>query len=915
MSNYLAGMEKVRESNRKASESAGDAKAKFEAQNQSMEQIGRGLVAVGALALIGMGLAVKKFSEFDSAMSNVQAATQETTANMGLLRDAALDAGARTVYSATEAANAIEELGKNGLTTAQILDGGLDAALSLAAAGQLEVGRAAEIAAITMKQFNLEADQLPHVADLLAAGAGKAAGDVEDLAQALNQSALVANSAGLTIEETTGVLSSFADAGLVGSDAGTAFKSMLQRLTPISAESAAEMKRLGISAFDASGNFIGAADFAGVLQDKLHTLTDEQRQAALAQIFGSDAVRAANVLYDEGAEGIQKYIDQTNDSGYAAKVAADRLNNLGGDVEKLGGALDTALIKTGTGANDVLRSLTQIATGAVDAFGQLPEPVLAGGLALTALVGTVALTGGAFLLAVPKVAQFKLALATLNVSGSSVGRMLGITTGALVVAGAAFAVWADRQAKATAGAAEFQASLDESTGALTEYTRELAATKLAEGGVFEVAKKLGISQKEMTDAFLEGGDALEKIQAKFTAKNNAVDFFNGSGIAAGNAGSELRLLVEELDRSQRNFDDVSAAADESAGSTGTAAEAYQSAADTAAALQSNLDGLIDTINTANGVGQDAVSTNAAYQQAMAGIADEVQRQKDAYAEANGSLDGFTLSLDQSTASGSANAAMLSDIAGTAQTAAEAQYQVDLQTMSAKDATDKYVGTLATSKQALIDQAIANGYSAEEVQKLIDKVYAVPDQHATDLLINSAEAASKIAQFVRDLNNIPGRRDVIINQVFQQTGAPMGQIGAAYGANGYVMDFFAAGGIRENHVAQIAPAGTWRVWAEPETGGESYIPLAPSKRARSLDIWAETGARLGVTGYASGAVVPPVYATAGPHHATAAAPIHLDGVKITGRLDIGGDGLARIVDGRIWSNNTAQRVKAENGNRR
>lgn len=73
------------------------------------------------------------------------------------------------------------------------------------------------------------------------------------------------------------------------------------------------------------------------------------------------------------------------------------------------------------------------------------------------------------------------------------------------------------------------------------------------------------------------------------------------------------------------------------------------------------------------------------------------------------------------------------------------------------------------------------------------------------------------------------------------------------ANGSILDFYANGGMRENHVAQIAPAGAWRVWAEDETGGEAYIPLARQKRTRSLQIWAETGRRLGVGGYANGGI--------------------------------------------------------------
>ena len=170
---------------------------------------------------------------------------------MDLLREASIEAGKRTVFSATEAAGAVEELAKAGIATADILAGGLNGALDLAAAGGLDVAEAAGIAAIALKQFNLAGDQMPHVADLMAAGAGKAMGSVSDLGMALRQAGQVANMTGLTIEETTAGLSAFASAGLLGSDAGTSFKAMLQRLTPQSAEAQGKMDELGISAYDA----------------------------------------------------------------------------------------------------------------------------------------------------------------------------------------------------------------------------------------------------------------------------------------------------------------------------------------------------------------------------------------------------------------------------------------------------------------------------------------------------------------------------------------------------------------------------------------------------------------------------------------------------------------------------------------
>jgi TP901 family phage tail tape measure protein len=114
-------------------------------------------------------------------MSAVSAATHAPAPRCAKLRAAALQAGKDTQYSATQAADGITQLSKAGVSTANILGGGLKGALSLAAAGQIDVGEAAETAASAMTQFKLSGDQVPHVADLLAAAAGKAQGSVHDM--------------------------------------------------------------------------------------------------------------------------------------------------------------------------------------------------------------------------------------------------------------------------------------------------------------------------------------------------------------------------------------------------------------------------------------------------------------------------------------------------------------------------------------------------------------------------------------------------------------------------------------------------------------------------------------------------------------------------------------------------------------
>lgn len=347
-------------------------------------------IALGGAFAYAVGAAAK----FDKQMSAVSAATHASAKDMDLLRTAALKAGADTQYSATQAAQGIEELSKAGVNTADILNGGLKGALSLAAAGGLDVAEAAETAASAMTQFKLKGSEVPHIADLLAAGAGKAQGSVHDMGAALNQSGLVASQMGLSVEEATGTLTAFASAGLLGSDAGTSFKQSLLMLANPTEKAKGLMKDLGINAYDAQGNFVGMAKLAGQLQKQLGGLTQEQRNSALATIFGSDAIRAASVLYQNGEAGIQGWINKTNDAGYAAETAAKKTDNLLGDVERLKGSLETLAIQSGSGANSGLRIMAKAANELIDQFGSL-NPMVGGTITVLAGLSGAALLAGA----------------------------------------------------------------------------------------------------------------------------------------------------------------------------------------------------------------------------------------------------------------------------------------------------------------------------------------------------------------------------------------------------------------------------------------------------------------------------------------------------------------------------------------
>lgn len=393
--------------------------------NQSLRTLGTGLIVGGGALLAGFGAAVSASARFEKQMSGVKAVANATAGEMKQLSDAALKAGADTVFSASDAAKAESELAKAGISVKDILGGALVGSLSLAAAGQLDLADAATVSAQAMNVFKLKGSDVGHIADVLAAAANKSAADVKTLGDGLRQGGLVAAQTGLSLEETTGALAAFADNALVGSDAGTSLKTMLQRLTPQSAEAQKAMDDLGISAYDSQGRFIGLAKFAGSLRKGLSGLTDQQKNSTLATIFGSDAVRAASILYDQGEKGIQDYVDSVNDQGAAARMAATQMDNLSGDVEALKGSLETNLIRSGSGANKVLREMTQAATGVVNAFGRLPQPVQEGVTGIGALAGVVGVLAGGAMIGVTQVSKFKDSLTNLGVSANTTSRLVG----------------------------------------------------------------------------------------------------------------------------------------------------------------------------------------------------------------------------------------------------------------------------------------------------------------------------------------------------------------------------------------------------------------------------------------------------------------------------------------------------------
>ena len=814
-------------------------------------------LAVGALVT----LAIAKNSEFDQAMSNVRAATMSTAAEQRALGEAALEAGADTAYSASEAAAAEEELAKAGQSVSQIIGGSLNGALALAAAGQLQVARSAEIMATTLTQFRLPAEQAAHVSDVLAAGAGKAQGSVDDLSLALSYVGPLAGSVGFSLDQTAGTLAYFATQGIIGERAGTSLRGVLASLQAPSAAAQKEMEKYGISMFDAQGNMLSLSGIAEQLKTRLGGLTEQERLAALGRIFGNESLNAATLLYEGGAAAVEDWTEQVNDAGYAAEQAAMRQDNLAGDVEKLGGAFDTALIRTGAGANDVLRAMVQTVTELVDMYGEAPASIQVTALVLGAATTAALLFAGSAVGIRVKLIELKTALDQTNTSFGKTaiaGGLAGIAlTGVLTVVGLIMSAQAEAKQRAEAYADAIESGADRSSRAFADLADEaleansklFGVLDLGGDSAYEAAEKLGLSLSMVRDAALGSVPALRELETvqndiANSSTESLMEKYGFTIAEAQLAEANIGIVIDAVKGNNATIDEAIAQADrkkqaegDSTESTQTATEAYLEQSDSVQDLASQLAELIDRINEINGVNQDAISANADWQKSLAGIAEQAT--------------SMGTSLNEATVAGSANASALSDVARSAQDAAEKQLAVDQQTMSGKDAADKYYATLVAQRQAFIDSATAAGYNADEVKALADRVFQLPSEKEMEIIADTAQAQIAIDSYI---SKNTGREIIVKIGTSRVAQGPGGSGGITQADGGIVtfadgglrppLSFHAAGSVSENHVAQIARAGEWRIWAEDETGGEGYVPLAPSKRARSEMIMSEIADRFG-----------------------------------------------------------------------
>ncbi|MCY8952026.1 phage tail tape measure protein [Bacillus atrophaeus] len=327
-------------------------------------------IAFGGLAMV-MKDAVQVGIDFEKQMSKVKAISGGSAAEVSKLREQAKELGATTVFTASQAADAQGFLAMAGFKVNDIYDA-MPGMLSLAAAGQLELGTAADITSNIMSAFALKAKESGHASDVIAYAAANANTNVEQMGEAMKFLAPNANSLGWGMEESAAAIMAFGDAGLQGSIAGQAFGTSLIRLATPARKAQKEIDRLGFEFFDAAGNMKSLPKVVAEMEKGMKGMTKEQQAATLKTIVGAEAYKHWAILLQKGSKALGDNTKELEKSDGAAKKMADTmLDNAHGSIVAFQSALEGAKINLTEGLLPALGDLADKGTGIISTFNKM----------------------------------------------------------------------------------------------------------------------------------------------------------------------------------------------------------------------------------------------------------------------------------------------------------------------------------------------------------------------------------------------------------------------------------------------------------------------------------------------------------------------------------------------------------------
>lgn len=320
-----------------------------------------------ATALGGISTAAVKIgSGFEAQMSRVKAISGATGEEFEKLKKQAIQLGADTAFSASEAAQGMENLAAAGFTTSEIMDA-MPGMLNLAAASGEDLASSADIAASTLRGFGLEASDAAHVADVLAENANRTNSSVSETGEAMKYVAPLARAAGISLEETAAAIGIMANAGIQGSQAGTTLRGAISRLSKPTDAMTAAMEELGISFYDSEGKMKSLSEQVGMMRKAMSGMTDEQKNNYLVTLYGQEALSGMLALINEGEDELFSLTEAYKACDGSAEAAAETMqDNLKGAIEQLSGSAESLGIVFYEDVSESLKDTVQVVNESVD---------------------------------------------------------------------------------------------------------------------------------------------------------------------------------------------------------------------------------------------------------------------------------------------------------------------------------------------------------------------------------------------------------------------------------------------------------------------------------------------------------------------------------------------------------------------
>lgn len=484
------------------------ARAPFDGYAAKAEKVGGTLTSVGqkllplSTSIAGLGVAaVKTTADFDSEMSKVSAISGATGTDLDKLRGKAREMGAKTKFSASEAAQGMQYMAMAGWKTQDMMDG-LEGIMNLAAASGEDLASTSDIVTDALTAFGLSAKDSSHFSDILAAASSNANTNVSMMGETFKYAAPVLGSLGYTAEDAALAIGLMANAGIKSSQAGTSLRGAITNLAKPTDTVAAAMDKYGISLTDSSGKMLSLRELMEQLRQKLGGLSEAEQAQAAAALFGKDAMSGMLAIIngsDKDFEKLAGAID--NCDGSSEKMANTMNDNLQGQITILMSQLQELAISFGEILMPKIRDIVTHIQNFVDKLNAMDEgqkeTILRIGMFVAALAPMLMGLGKVIIFS----ADVSRALGTLSAGLVKAGGFSGVFTKALGLITSPAAIVVGAIAAITAVIIHLWNTNEDFRNTITAIWQKIkdAFTTFA-AGISERLSALGITFSDVTSA-------------------------------------------------------------------------------------------------------------------------------------------------------------------------------------------------------------------------------------------------------------------------------------------------------------------------------------------------------------------------------------------------------------------------------